>query len=46
MTKAEKMQAAKRAKSLGDEEREQSSDQQTTPEVPEGQAAVFGQGNQ
>ena len=46
MTKAEKMRAAKRAKSLGDEELEQSSDQQTTPEVPEGQPAKFGQGNQ
>ena len=46
MTKAEKMRAAKRAKSLGDEELEQSSNQQTMPEVPEGQPAEFGQGNQ
>ena len=46
MTKAEKMRAAKRAKSLSDEELEQSSNQQTTPEVPEGQPAEFGQGNQ
>ena len=46
MTKAEKMRAAKRAKSHGDEELEQSSNQQTTPEVPEGQPAEFGQGNQ
>ena len=45
-TKAAKMRAAKRAKSLGDEELEQSSNQQTTPEVPEGQPAEFGQGNQ
>ena len=30
----------------GDEELEQSSNQQTTPEVPEGQPAEFGQGNQ
>ena len=46
MTKAEKIRAAKRAKSLGDEELEQSSNQQTTPEVPEGQPAEFGQDNQ
>ena len=46
MTKAEKMRAAKRAKSLGDEELEQSSNQQTTPKVPDGQPAEFGQGNQ
>ena len=31
MTEAEKMRAAKRAKSLVDEELEQSSNQQTTP---------------
>ena len=46
MTKAEKMRAAKRAKSLGDEELEQSSNQQTTPEVPEDHPEEFGQGNQ
>ena len=46
MTKAENMRAAKQSKSLGDEELEQSSNQQTTPEVPEGQPAEFGQGNQ
>ena len=46
MTKAENMREAKRAKSLGEEELEQSSNQQTTPEVPEGQPAEFGQGNQ
>ena len=46
MPKAEKMRAAKRAKSLGDEELEQSSNQQTTPEVPEGQPAEFRQGSQ
>ena len=46
MTEAENMRAAKHAKSLGDEELEQSSNQQTTPEVPEGQPAEFGQGNQ
>ena len=46
MTKAENMRAAKRAKFLGEEELEQSSNQQTTPEVPDGQPAKFGQGNQ
>ena len=39
MTKAEKMRASKRAKSLAMRN-------QTTPEVPEGQPAEFGQGNQ
>ena len=46
MTKAEKMRAAKRVKSLRDEELEQCSNQQTTPEVPDGQPAEFGQGIQ
>ena len=40
------MRAAKHAKSLGDEELEHSSNQQTTPEVQEGQPAEFGQDNQ